>query len=347
MRTTVIGLVVLIVLFLQLAAYHFWRDFVLKPEELFAHRRSPEADGASSVAADHIPHIIHWGWKDKMIGVKYVNAIDSFRKYHPNWNVYYWDDSTSEQFVREKYPQYLKLYLSYPKNIQRADIVRYMILHYYGGVYADLDFRWYKSMDKMLVKKHVVLCPEIPLHSELLINRVEQIVMNAWMASEPNHPFWLHVMAQARINKKKYDAISDRRVVVSTGPMMVQNAYDSFLPKDMKGGLTVLPYDAFYSQMDYQQASAYASVQQGCKQDLCLTETCRQLCRLLLASPDRRLPMSETVFGEHLWYHTWTKVLSVIPYYWISDALKMFGVQNSVDIRKTIPVELYPDIKEV
>jgi mannosyltransferase OCH1-like enzyme len=42
-------------------------------------------------------------------------------------------------FIKEKYPWFLPVFDAYPYNIQRADVIRYFALAYYGGTYLDLD----------------------------------------------------------------------------------------------------------------------------------------------------------------------------------------------------------------
>jgi mannosyltransferase OCH1-like enzyme len=42
-------------------------------------------------------------------------------------------------FIKERYPWFLPIFDSYPYNIQRADVIRYFALAYYGGTYLDLD----------------------------------------------------------------------------------------------------------------------------------------------------------------------------------------------------------------
>ena len=38
-----------------------------------------------------------------------------------------------------RYPWFLETYDGYPYPIQRADSIRYFVLHHFGGIYIDLD----------------------------------------------------------------------------------------------------------------------------------------------------------------------------------------------------------------
>lgn len=50
-----------------------------------------------------------------------------------------WTDATARHFIQTHYPSFLATYDSYEYNIQRADAIRYFVLHRYGGIYMDLD----------------------------------------------------------------------------------------------------------------------------------------------------------------------------------------------------------------
>ena len=50
-----------------------------------------------------------------------------------------WTDSSSRAFIAQHYPSFLPTFDSYPYGIQRADAIRYFVLHRFGGIYMDLD----------------------------------------------------------------------------------------------------------------------------------------------------------------------------------------------------------------
>lgn len=49
-----------------------------------------------------------------------------------------WDNDDCEELIKE-YPDYIDLYNSVRFSIMKVDIIRFLILHKYGGLYADLD----------------------------------------------------------------------------------------------------------------------------------------------------------------------------------------------------------------
>src|ERR1700734_3968818 len=94
---------------------------------------------------------------------------------HSNYML--WTDASSREFIAEHYPWFLDNFDDYTYPIQRADAIRYFVLHYYGGVYLDLDVGCLRPLDPLLV--HQVILPKtIPVG-----------VSNDIMFAEKGHPF--------------------------------------------------------------------------------------------------------------------------------------------------------------
>lgn len=68
---------------------------------------------------------------------KSQKAFKSFCKKN-NYKYKLWNKKSCEKLV-EKYKKYKKLYYSVKYDIMKVDIIRFLILHKYGGLYADLD----------------------------------------------------------------------------------------------------------------------------------------------------------------------------------------------------------------
>lgn len=86
-----------------------------------------------------IPKIIHQIALGNPDLNKYKSYINSCRALHADWQFNMWTDENATLFIHEKYPQLWPSYSGYSQNIQRANILRYALLHTYGGVYLDLD----------------------------------------------------------------------------------------------------------------------------------------------------------------------------------------------------------------
>lgn len=93
-----------------------------------------------------------------------------------------WQDKEAYQFVRQYYPSLYPIYLAYPLEIQRSNVLRYLLLHHYGGVYLDLDMRCRRPLD-FLREQEFITPPANPTG-----------VNNAFIVSVKGHPFWQHLI---------------------------------------------------------------------------------------------------------------------------------------------------------
>ena len=86
-----------------------------------------------------IPFIVHQLWNTRDVPKPVLQYIDTWMTQHPHWQYWFWTQKSQQRFLGEKYPRYLPLYQGYELDIQRADMIRFLILYEFGGVYADLD----------------------------------------------------------------------------------------------------------------------------------------------------------------------------------------------------------------
>lgn len=145
-----------------------------------------------------------------------------------------WTDASSREFIAKHYPWFLDNFDAYPYPIQRADAIRYFVLHYYGGVYLDLDVGCLRPLDPLLV--HQVILPKtIPVG-----------VSNDLMFAEKGHPF----LAQTIHNLITFDhswILNYPTVMFSTGPMFISAQYGLYTashpptPEYPGGEIRILP----------------------------------------------------------------------------------------------------------
>ena len=86
-----------------------------------------------------IPFIVHQLWNTRDVPIPMLQYIETWMATHPHWQYWFWTKESQEKFLRERYPKYLPQYLDYELDIQRADMIRFLILYEFGGIYADLD----------------------------------------------------------------------------------------------------------------------------------------------------------------------------------------------------------------
>ena len=70
----------------------------------------------------------------------WLAARNSCVTLHENWSQhYFWTDNNADDFFEQHYPWFVDTWNSYPSIVQRADALRYFVLHKFGGVFLDMD----------------------------------------------------------------------------------------------------------------------------------------------------------------------------------------------------------------
>jgi inositol phosphorylceramide mannosyltransferase catalytic subunit len=186
-----------------------------------------------------IPKIVHQTWKRRRLPRALARYRASWRKRHPDWEFRLWTDRHNRRFIERHYPGFLAQFDAYPHPIQRADAVRYFLLHHFGGLYIDLDFLCLKAIDPLLAGQNCVLGLEPTEHCREF--QVEQIVCNALMAATPSHPFFAHLIDQLPRYAQRSDTVQP--VLETTGPFMLTNVYAESPARD---SVALLPSQYFY-----------------------------------------------------------------------------------------------------
>ena len=169
-----------------------------------------------------IPKIIHQTWKTEKIPSCYAKFVQSWKTFHPDWEYILWTDEDNRQFISEYYPWFLPVYDKYPKNIQRADAIRYFILHHFGGLYVDLDFECRQNFDGLFQRHTFIVGQEPIVHANQVYKR-KQIICNALIASVPEHPVWTNVFKE--LIKHQHE----KNVLWSTGPGLFDDALRPYI----------------------------------------------------------------------------------------------------------------------
>jgi inositol phosphorylceramide mannosyltransferase catalytic subunit len=160
-----------------------------------------------------IPKIIHqiFFQCEAAIPENYRHYHQTVLAHHPDWQHYFWDEAKSRIFIQEKYPWFLETYDSYPYWIQRCDVIRYFLLHYYGGFYIDMDIECLKPIDDLLENFELILSKLVGFN-------------NSIMGSIPGHPLWLEVFAELpKRQNQRYRKSMPYYVCYSTGPMLLND----------------------------------------------------------------------------------------------------------------------------
>ncbi|XP_060551809.1 uncharacterized protein LOC132713300 [Ruditapes philippinarum] len=140
-----------------------------------------------------IPHIIHFIFISSIeskndLPEMFKANVNSFFHFNPSWTYYFWTNISARQLIATKHPSLLETWDNYPLVINKADALRYVLLYEFGGVYADLDMKCLRPLDRATIKYSCILTPEPFVHSAI-IYKMPYLLSTAFMMCRPKHPF--------------------------------------------------------------------------------------------------------------------------------------------------------------
>lgn len=186
-----------------------------------------------------IPKIIHqiWSGIDGPLPDFLKDLGNTWKEHHREWKYELWDHKRINDFVLTYYPQYFSIYEKFPFNIQRWDVIRYLILSKMGGLYVDLDTECLATIDELLDGHTCCFSMEDPSNYNM-----DFYFNNALMASVPNHPFMNYIIDNVfSFNEADYEGKSKGDIVMnSTGPLMLIKLYNQYPNKEL---IHLIPFE--------------------------------------------------------------------------------------------------------
>lgn len=153
---------------------------------------------------------------------------DSWFIKNPTWYHIEWNKLMCVSLVQTFYPEHNDMFKNYKYEIQRCDAIRYLILHRYGGIYADMDYYCNRPFDDALQEyPNDIYFVQTPNGSSFVSE--EDNVSNSLMYSVPNHPFWKQAMIELEKNQTgPYFYTKHLTVMFTTGPGILNRIYTQY-----------------------------------------------------------------------------------------------------------------------
>ena len=225
----------------------------------------------------------------------------SWTRHHPDWEYWLWTHRSARQLIQDRYPALLLVYDAYTRDPERQDAVRYVVLHEFGGVHADLDMESLRPLDALAVRYACFLGQEPDAHAVLFTN-VRYLASNALMACRRGHPFM----------KMAVESLPDFAHMWShfdrTGPHFVSSVLRRYqrqhpqVPADHTNGVYLTPPEYFSPTMDRDKLWLVRSICRSGYSRLSVLQ--KRVCQNLKTLPPEaeRLAMA---FATHYWIHTY------------------------------------------
>lgn len=166
--------------------------------------------------------------KDIPIFYENVQKTKSFCK-SKGYQYKMWNLKQCIDLVNKYYPQYLDLWNNFTLPIQRADFIRYCILHKYGGIYIDCDIHPLRSLDDLFKKDYFF----VTWHDDK-----NKLPYNAVMGSKPKQKIFLEICEESKNSfyekskQKIYQTWKGRFVFQTTGHRMLERVLQKHNMKD-------------------------------------------------------------------------------------------------------------------
>ncbi|MBI2775496.1 hypothetical protein HYX58_05805 [Candidatus Dependentiae bacterium] len=164
-----------------------------------------------------IPKIIHIIWLGSPFPKKYINWMNSWKLYHPDWSIIIWND----EMAKSLHLVNRDLYEKAANYGEASDILRYEILYQFGGLYIDTDYECVKPFDSFH-KSADFYGSMMPLWG---CQAGEVWLINGILGSKPGHPFL----------KKLIDSLKDERatyIADRVGILKLTKEFFDYLPHD-------------------------------------------------------------------------------------------------------------------
>jgi len=177
--------------------------------------------------------------------------VSNIRLLHPEYEYVFYDDLRVEKFIDEEFPEYKRLFNSFPYRIQRYDFFRYLVIYRYGGFYFDLDMLMASDVSKLLDSGCVFPFEGLTFSHHLRTAcQMDWEIGNYAFGAAPGHPFLEKVISNCvraqedpewvkpMMRKLPMLSMPDFKVLNTTGPGLLSRTLAE--NSDLAASTTVL-----------------------------------------------------------------------------------------------------------
>ena len=168
----------------------------------------------------NIPKIIHQMWKDNNVPEHWLESPKEWKRLFPDFAHMFWTDVTMREFMVQHYNWFLPIYDGYKYPIQRSDSFRCFMLHFYGGIYSDLDIVPTSNFTYLFENTNAEVY--LPMTQNILS------FTNCLMMSQKKARFWETTFKVMKERANKNYWLTHFQIIFSTGPQMLTKSVEIY-----------------------------------------------------------------------------------------------------------------------
>ena len=136
-----------------------------------------------------IPHIIHQMWPTEFVPKVFKPWIDSLLDKHPHWQYIFWTETEAKSIIYQEYQKQYRNFLAHADEKLKLSVLKYFILHHYGGIFLDMRFEALKSLNYWFHASDCALSWENYEHTYFVENRHQPYLSEDVICATKRHPF--------------------------------------------------------------------------------------------------------------------------------------------------------------
>jgi inositol phosphorylceramide mannosyltransferase catalytic subunit len=180
-----------------------------------------------------IPKIFHFIWLGGKLPKMYEDNIADWKSKNQDFEVKIWDDNSSDSIVK-KYNKY-DLFKSAKNFGVKSDILRYVILHEFGGIYVDTDFICLSS-------KFCEVVDSCSFFAGVMLDK-DPVIGNSIIGASKQNKIILNCLEKCSDQTHKHIQCYATRTLYQTGPFLLTECVFS----NMDNGIKIFPTKTFFA----------------------------------------------------------------------------------------------------
>lgn len=148
---------------------------------------------------------------EKVIVEKNIKLLGS------GWNVRIYSDKDNDEILKQYYPEFIQRFNTIKKGVVKADIMRCLYMHQFGGIYSDTDYQFLRPLPDSILNNQCIIPAEC-------VRPENYKLCNCLFMSEAGNAFWYDFVDEV-LNTISIDNIAEKDIIPTSGPVGITKFY--------------------------------------------------------------------------------------------------------------------------